>query len=124
MLELNEQLLKKHGFNDVWRVEKSIENTKAISVLNRRLEEVDIIDDFKIKWEEIFRGVFAGNIFDSGATAVQEILNINEYFGLQDALEKIPKRPWLLDSFDQFMKRLENVSNTSKVNEGIESSTS
>ena len=110
LLELNEQLLKKHGFKDVWKVEKSLENSRALKVLKRRLEEIDKIDDFNRRWEELFRGVLAGNIFDSGATAVQEILSDNENFGLKDALEKIPERPWLVDSFDQFMKRLETVS--------------
>lgn len=115
LLELNEQLLKRHGFKDVWRVEKNLENSNAIIVLKKRLEEIDRIEHFTRRWEELFRGVLAGNIFDSGATAVQEILSDNENFGLQDALSKIPKRPWLIDSFDQFIKRLEDVSKISSI---------
>lgn len=110
LLELNEQLLKKHGFDDVWKSQKQIENSNATLLLKQRLEQIEQIDDFKLRWEELFRGVLAGNIFDSGATAVQEILNDNQNFGLQDALQKIPERPWLIDSFEQFIKRLENVN--------------
>lgn len=112
LLELNEQLLKKHGFDDVWKSQKQTENSNATLLLKQRLEQIEQIDDFKLRWEELFRGVLAGNIFDSGATAVQEILNDNRNFGLHDALQKIPERPWLIDSFDHFIKRLENVNYT------------
>jgi uncharacterized protein with ATP-grasp and redox domains len=109
LLELNEKLLKKYGFEDVWKLQKHIENFTAITLLSRRLKEIDEIEDNRQRWYELFRGVLAGNIFDSGATAVQELLQNNENFGLQDALQKIPARPWLIDSFDAFIIRLENV---------------
>lgn len=114
LLELNEELLKKHGFKDVWKSQKEVENSGALKILHKRLKEVDNIDDSyhgvnRKKWEELFRGVLAGNIFDSGATAVQDLLADNEKFGLCDALQRIQSRPWLIDSFEQFMKRLENV---------------
>lgn len=109
LLELNEVLLKRHGFKDVWKLQKKDENSLAITILGQRLDEIDQIQDLKLRWLELFRGVLAGNIFDSGATAVQDIIKDNQNFGLNDALLKIPQRPWLIDSFDQFMKRLENV---------------
>jgi len=118
LLQLNEQLLQKHGFIDVWRSQKQIENSLALSKLHVRLKEVDEIEAGlnerinRRRWEELFRGVLAGNIFDSGATAVQDILSENEHFGLQDALKKIQERPWLIDCFDDFMKRLENGPHT------------
>lgn len=40
---------------------------------------------------------------------MQEILKDNQSFGLNDALNRIQDRPWLIDSFDQFMARLKNV---------------
>lgn len=122
LLELNEELLKKHGFKDIWKRQKEIENSGALKILHKRLKEVDNIDDSHFgvnrkKWEELFRGVLAGNIFDSGATAVQDLLADNEKFGLRDALQRIQCRPWLIDSFDQFMKRLENVRRKNLFNE-------
>lgn len=83
--------------------------------MHKRLKEVDQIEESgddvnRKRWAELFRGVLAGNIFDSGATAVQDILNENHNFGLHDALQKIQSRPWLIDSFDQFMIRLEEVN--------------
>lgn len=109
LLELNEQILKKYGFKDIYQRQKKLENSQAIKVLNVRLKEIDQIKDDSKRWLELFRGVLAGNIFDSGATAVQEILQANESFGLNHAIEKIPERPWLVDSFDQFMLRLNIV---------------
>jgi hypothetical protein len=50
-----------------------------------------------------------GNIFDAGATAVEEIRKNNKNFGLSDALQKIQERPWLIDDFDSFFHRLEQV---------------
>lgn len=107
LLELNEKLLKKFGFKDIYQSQKKLENSQAIKVLNERLHEIDEITDVRQRWLELFRGVLAGNIFDSGATAVQEIRQVNDSFGLKHALEKIPERPWLIDTFEQFMERLE-----------------
>lgn len=114
LLEINEELLKKYAFIDVWKVQKQVENSRALQLLKERLEEIDAIKDDHKRWEELFRGVLAGNIFDSGATAVQEILKDNQNFGLRDALQKIPERPWLIDSFDQFKERLEHVRKPNK----------
>lgn len=41
---------------------------------------------------------------------MQEILNNNKNFGFHDALDKMQKRPWLVDNFDEFMDSLEKVS--------------
>lgn len=117
LLEINEQLLTKNGFIDVWKSQKQFENSRAIQLLKERLDEIDAIEEENKRWGELFRGVLAGNIFDSGATAVQEILDDNKNFGLRDALQTIPERPWLIDSFDHFIKRLENVRKPDKLNQ-------
>ena len=79
----------------------------------QRLKEIDAITDQRERWEELFFGLLAGNVFDYGATAVQEIIENskqqNKSFGLMDALKKVQKRPWLEDGFDQFFKRIQNV---------------
>lgn len=56
-----------------------------------------------------FVGILAGNVFDYGATQVQELLNNNKNFNLNDALSKIQTRPWLIDGFDAFVERLNRV---------------
>lgn len=57
-----------------------------------------------------FVGILAGNVFDYGATQVQELLNNNKNFNLNDALSKIQTRPWLIDGFDAFVERLNRVT--------------
>jgi type II pantothenate kinase len=77
------------------------------------LQTIDSIKDSKDRWEELFFGVFAGNIFDYGASAVQEIIQSskdeNKEFGMKQALQKVQKRPWLHDNFDAFISRIEKV---------------
>lgn len=109
LLELNEKLLNKYQFNDVWKIEKEIENLKALELLENRINELDQISDSMDRWHEIFRGILAGNIFDYGATQVQELLKSNKNFDLHEALSKIQKRPWLIDNFGAFIERLEKV---------------
>ena len=104
LLEINEQLLTKYGFEDVWKEQKYMENKKALMQFKNRIEFLDKLNNVE-KWEQLFRGILAGNIFDSGASAVQEI--IDENFGLNDALMKVQKRPYLFDDIEKFMKRLE-----------------
>jgi hypothetical protein len=54
-------------------------------------------------------GILAGNVFDYGATQVQELLTNNRNFNLNDALSKIQTRPWLIDDFDAFVERFNRV---------------
>lgn len=66
LLQLNERLLKKYGFTDVWRLQKLEENSKALTLLSTRLEKVAAISDPRQRWENLFTGLLASNIFDSG----------------------------------------------------------
>lgn len=104
LLEINEQLLTKFGFEDVWKEQKFMENTRALAQFKNRIDFLDKLSNEE-KWIQLFRGILAGNIFDSGASAVQEIIDDN--FDLKDALMKIQKRPYLFDDIEIFMKRLE-----------------
>lgn len=106
LLELIETQLRLFGFDDPWKQQKQLENTAAIATLKKRLEELDAIDDNAARWTELLRGVFAGNMFDWGAQAVARILNEDSNFGLHAALERVQKRPWLIDNLDAWLQRL------------------
>lgn len=56
LLEINEDLLTKHKFKDVWRKEKEIENAKALELFTQRVSELDQIQNEVDRWHEIFRG--------------------------------------------------------------------
>lgn len=106
-MEISDSCLRLNGFRDPWFMEKRNENAISLSKLKDRLTELDQIPQRPDKWIEIFNGIFAGNIFDWGALAVAQILENNQSFGLNDALKQIQPRPWLIDGFDAWLKRLE-----------------
>ncbi|XP_054744256.1 4'-phosphopantetheine phosphatase [Anastrepha obliqua] len=106
LLELNETQLRLFGFPDPWHQQKQLENTAAIAALKKRFEELDDIDDNALRWTELVRGVLAGNMFDWGAQAVTSILQQDSNFGLHAALDRIEKRPWLIDNLDAWLARM------------------
>lgn len=46
-------------------------------------------------------------MFDWGAQAVSQILETDKNFGLDEALQRIQQRPWLIDCLDQWLDRLQ-----------------
>lgn len=107
LLEMNETLLRRYGFTDPWLKQKKTENTAAITLLQARLEEIDAVENISQRWTELVRGVLAGNMFDWGAQAVTDILRNDTSFGLHAALDKIQKRPWLMDNLDSWLQRMQ-----------------
>ncbi|XP_053662926.1 4'-phosphopantetheine phosphatase [Anopheles marshallii] len=107
LLEVIESGLRKFGFDDPWKEQKTLENKASIGLLKNRLQQLDSIASEREKWTEIVRGVLAGNMFDWGAKAVTKILEANNGFGLQQALDRIQKRPWLIDDLDSWLNRME-----------------
>ncbi|XP_068143586.1 LOW QUALITY PROTEIN: 4'-phosphopantetheine phosphatase [Drosophila tropicalis] len=106
LLKLNETMLRRYGFTDPWLRQKQLENGSAKSRLKQRLDEIDAITDVDAKWTELVRGVLAGNMFDWGAQAIATILEKDSNFGLHQALDRIEKRPWLVDNLDSWLRRL------------------
>nr|XP_016924417.1 4'-phosphopantetheine phosphatase [Drosophila suzukii] len=106
LLQLNENMLRRFGFADPWLRQKKLENASAVARLKQRLQELDALEDEDARWTELVRGVLAGNMFDWGAQAISNILEQDSNFGLHSALERIEKRPWLLDNLDSWLSRL------------------
>lgn len=86
--------------------QKQLENTAAVERFKSRIDDIDMINDSKLRWTELVRGVLAGNIFDWGAQIVAEMLQNDTNFGLNDALNKIQIRPWLFDDLDNWLERI------------------
>ncbi|XP_035919214.1 4'-phosphopantetheine phosphatase-like [Anopheles stephensi] len=108
LLEVIESGLRKFGFDDPWKEQKTIENKASVGLLKHRLQQLDSIASEREKWTELVRGVLAGNMFDWGAQAVTKILETNNGFGLQQALDRIQKRPWLIDDLDGWLNRMQH----------------
>lgn len=60
LLEVIESALRKFGFDDPWKEQKTIENKASIGMLKPRLQQLDSIASRREKWTEIVRGVLAG----------------------------------------------------------------
>ncbi|XP_058465678.1 4'-phosphopantetheine phosphatase isoform X2 [Malaya genurostris] len=110
LLELNESTLRMFGFDDPWKEQKLIENSGSIKKLNARLHHLDQLENSTVKWIEIVKGVLAGNMFDWGAQAVSQILESDANFGLKEAIDRIQKRPWLIDCLDQWLERMQGTA--------------
>lgn len=106
MLEISDSCLRLNGFTDPWMEEKRTENAASLRQLEARLAELDQFDAQE-RWIQLFKGIFAGNIFDWGALAVAQILECDKDFGFKDAMKRIQPRPWMIDGFDAWMKRIE-----------------
>lgn len=106
LLEYNEANLRANNFEDAFQYQKERENIIALKEFKSRINHLDEIQNFDERWEEIIKGVLAGNVFDWGAKAVTDILDTSLKFGLAEALDLIEKRPWFIDTFDLWTKKI------------------
>ncbi|KAK9503529.1 hypothetical protein O3M35_010068 [Rhynocoris fuscipes] len=104
LLETIEHYMREFDFPDPYLSTKQSENEAALSQLQERLTYIENLPQNK-KEIELVVGLLAGNMFDWGARAVVDIM-VNEQFGLKEALNKIPSRPWIVDHLDQWLERL------------------
>lgn len=105
LLDYNEENLRVH-FKDAWQLQKETETEQALKEFSDRIKKISLIEDFREKWEELVKGVLAGNVFDWGASAVSNILDTSPTFGLDHAMETIESRPWFIDDLDLFLNKL------------------
>lgn len=106
LLEVNEDLLREHGFKDFWGLQKHKESSLALANFEDRIAYLDSIDDFNFKWYELAKGIIAGNVFDWGSAAVTNILESKNDFSFNHALDTIEERPWFHDDLDKWTQRI------------------
>lgn len=100
--------MRDNNFNDAWRLQKRQETDLAFSEFARRIDYIDSLERFEDRWEELSKGMVAGNMFDWGAKAVTDILETSE-FHLADAMNTIQKRPWFRDDLDEWISKFKVV---------------
>jgi len=103
-----ERALRNAGTGDVYRLAKKVEDDLALKVLPSVLEEHDAIDDPRDKAERVLRGVFAGNIFDLGATETLELFEDGGTIDFRSIRSDLRPRPWLIDDLDPLLDRLDD----------------
>ena len=105
---MREDLLNELGFPDPYIKMKQRENEHSLIHLPDRLNKIDQIQDPKLKWTALIRGVLAGNVFDWGAKAVTDMLEKekDKILPFSAAMNTLQKRPWLIDHLENFIERI------------------
>ncbi|KAM4646845.1 4'-phosphopantetheine phosphatase isoform 6-T6 [Amazona ochrocephala] len=105
LLDTREHCLNEFNFPDPYSKIKQKENGIALKCFHSVIESLDSLD-----WEErqfaLVKGLLAGNVFDWGAKAVSDVLESEPQFGFEEAKSKLQERPWLQDSYNQWLERL------------------
>ncbi|XP_030393310.1 pantothenate kinase 4 isoform X2 [Gopherus evgoodei] len=105
LLDTREHCLNEFNFPDPYSKVKQKENGIALKCFPSVIESLD-----SLGWEErqfaLVKGLLAGNVFDWGAKAVSEVLESEPQFGFEEAKEKLQERPWLEDSYSEWIQRL------------------
>ncbi|XP_068514596.1 4'-phosphopantetheine phosphatase isoform X2 [Anas acuta] len=105
LLDTREHCLNEFNFPDPYSKVKQKENGIALKCFQSVIESLD-----SLGWEErqfaLVKGLLAGNVFDWGAKAVSDVLESEPQFGFEEAKSKLQERPWLEDSYSQWLERL------------------
>ncbi|GMT07404.1 hypothetical protein PENTCL1PPCAC_29578 [Pristionchus entomophagus] len=115
LLDLREQIFQEHEFDDPFKLQKKLENDLAVRELPKVVAKLDSMDDARERLAEATKGLLAGNVFDWGAKEVVKLMEGEETFTFQKAIDVIPERPWLHDSLDEFLDETFNGSHKSIV---------
>lgn len=100
---LRESVLRANKLNDPFGYIKNRENASAARLYPQVVRKLHVMQN-QAKWLHLVECVFAGNIFDLGATAT---LHLAEKPGdFLQAVENTKPRPWLIDNYDVLEKDL------------------
>jgi type II pantothenate kinase len=99
---IRQQCLIRHGIADPYQHIKTRENSRCATMFAPLVQELDRMEDPQSVLETLILGVFAGNIFDLGATATAAAYANNGPAFLQ--VRNDIRRPWLVDHFNDFAR--------------------
>ncbi len=102
---MREQVLREALFPDPFRLEKQRENEAAMELLPALVERLDALPAEE-QLQHVIRGVFAGNIYDLGATKTADRFSGGGKVDFEAILDELKPRPWLIDDYDALAKRL------------------
>jgi hypothetical protein len=100
-----ERVLRGVGIADPYRLAKQHEDDAAMSLLPGVLDELDAMPA-RQRRIELIRGVFAGNIFDLGATSTEAMFR-DRRVDFHETRRKLKPRPWRFDDLDAWVARLD-----------------
>ncbi len=103
--EWRDQLLRKYGFVDAFIDLKQRENERTLPLLPQVCQQIDELPSAQEQLRAVVEGVFAGNIFDMGAEATATRF-LGQSVDFSAVRRELPKRPWRIDDYDAFAKRV------------------
>ena len=105
---MREDCLKAAGFTDPFKHIKHEENHKALTLLPEVLADIDtntLPASFQ-RWEQLIKGILAGNIFDLGAAHTSDMFHQNGGVRFHNTRDSLLPRPWVVDDMDALINRL------------------
>ncbi|MEM7578049.1 MAG: ARMT1-like domain-containing protein [Planctomycetota bacterium] len=100
-----EDALERAGVVDAYAIPKREETQRSLGLLPALLTELDAMDDNE-RFAAIWRGVFAGNIFDLGARETMAMFEAGP-LDFEAVRKKLKPRPWRFDAFDELAERFD-----------------
>lgn len=109
MGKVRQEILKAHNLPDPFLLNKQRENDAMLALYPQIIADLDRPGQPRTDMETLrllVEGVFAGNIFDMGATETAKLFASGspDFQKVRQSLDG--KRPWLVDHFDAFADRL------------------
>jgi len=101
LCRLREQILRELGFRDIFKKVNDEENDKAISLFEGVVRLNDAIEDEGKRFENLIRGILAGNIFDLGSAQLAEVF-ARDGMSFMASCQNLVPRPWVIDDLDTF----------------------
>ncbi len=102
--EDRERFFRAAGLPDPYLLAKTNENESSLALLPALLNELDSAPKHDLPYL-IAQGVFAGNIYDLGATKTAALFEDGKVH-FHDIRAKLKHRPWLIDTFKAWTGRL------------------
>lgn len=101
--DLREEVLRRHALGDPYAQVKDRMNAEAAELYPQVVHTVHAMDRPE-RWLSLVQGVFAGNLFDVGASATMD--QPHESKGFLSAVAGVRPRPWFIDDFDALAEKL------------------
>jgi damage-control phosphatase, subfamily II, stand-alone protein len=103
---IRQKCLDENGISDPFILAKQRENEASLLLYPAVIRQIDSLHQPSEALRLLVEGVFAGNIFDLGATATSGmfIRESPDFFKTRASLDG--KRPWLIDQFDAFAQAM------------------
>ena len=101
---VREAALRKAGIADPYRLAKQRDTAHALALLPALLEQLDAMPEPQ-RWRAVIEGVFAGNIYDLGATETAAMFTDRRVDFLA-VRSRLKPRPWRFDDLERWEARV------------------